>query len=96
MWQWSGGETGGLSSSRDWFVSDQSPEEQVRRLIPLPEIGPNASRVEVVIVAFAEGVATRGGDLTWRVLTGPGIPSDVEQAELTRAGRAVAFRFAAP
>jgi hypothetical protein len=83
-----------VSSTLDWFLSDQSPEQQVRKLIPLPQVGPNASRVEVVILAFSEAVATRGGDRSWRVLAGPEVAAFVEQASSAKAGRAVAFRFA--
>lgn len=43
-------------SSVDWFVHDKPAEDQMRSLIPLPEAGRNASRVEVVIVAFAQAV----------------------------------------
>ena len=85
-----------MSSSLDWFLSDQTPEEQVRRLVALPEVGPNSSRVEVVAVAFSESLAIRGADRTWRVLSGPGLPAAVEHASSTKAGRAVAFRFGKP
>ena len=85
-----------VSSNFDWFLPDQSADEQVRKIIPLPEVGPNASRVEVVLVAFAEAVATRGGDNTWKSLTGPGLPANVEVEGMTKAGRAVAFRFRNP
>jgi hypothetical protein len=82
-----------VSSNFDWFLPDQSADEQVRRIVPLPEVGPNASRVEVVLVAFAEAVATRNGPHTWKSLTGPGLPADVEVEGITTAGRTVAFRF---
>jgi hypothetical protein len=85
-----------VSSSFNWFLSDQSADEQVRRIVPLPEVGPNASRVEVVLVAFAEAVATREAGLTWKSLTGPGLPTDIEEHGVTKVGRAVAFRFPAP
>jgi hypothetical protein len=82
-----------VSSNFDWFLPDESVDEQTRRIVPLPEIGPNASRVEVVLVAFAEAVATRHGDQTWRSLSGPGLPADIETVGVTMAGRAVAFCF---
>ncbi len=79
-----------VSSSLDWFLPDQSAEEQVRRLVPLPQAGVNCSRVEVVLVAFAEAVATLTAGQEWRSLSGPAPTGDLGGR---RAGRAVAFRF---
>jgi hypothetical protein len=82
-----------VSSSFDWFLTDQSEEEQVRRLIPLPELGPNISRVEVVLIAYAEAVATRGKDGTWKTLSGPGPAGSWGSEPMGNSGRSLAFRF---
>lgn len=81
-----------VSSSFDWFVPDLSAEEQVRRIVPLPELGANGCRAEVIVLAFAQAVATRGSDQTWRVLEGDAPPYDLGSVE-SKGGRAFAFRF---
>jgi hypothetical protein len=82
-----------VSSSFDWFSANLSEKDQFRRLVPLPEVGENASRVEVVLTAFADAVATKHGEAAWSCISGPGIPpADVTVKE--KVGRVVAFRFA--
>ena len=82
-----------VSSTFDWFVPDESADEQTRKLIPLPEMGPNASRVEVVLLAFAEAVATLGADQEWRSLSGPGLVEGLKGGSSSKVARALAFRF---
>jgi hypothetical protein len=82
-----------VSSECDWFVPETSVEVQVRRLIPLPEAGLYATRVEVLIVAFAAAFSTRGADGTWIALTGATPPPDVECLNLPPSRRTVAFRL---
>lgn len=81
----------------DWFVADVSPAEQVRQIIAVPELGQNEQRAEVVLVAFAQAVATRRGDAPWEMLSGSTeLPSIVARSGSTTSGRALAFRFPLP
>lgn len=83
-----------LSCASDWFLDDRPAREQVRQIVPLPELGPNSCRKEIIAVAFARGFATREGGSAWVVLSGPDVlPGAVEAAGETKNGRAVAFRF---
>lgn len=79
-------------SSFDWF-GERDVHETFARIIPLPVVGQNASRVEVVVAAFADSVSTfgaRGG----RVVVHGTPPSDAVWDVMMRGTRAVAFRFA--
>ena len=82
-----------VTSNFDWFLPDQTAGDQTRKLVPLPEIGANASRVEVVLIAFAEAVSTRVGAQPWEQLAGCELPDPA--GGVTEAGRAVAFCFRA-
>lgn len=83
-----------LSGDTDWFLDDTPAYQQVRRIVPLPELGPNSCRKEIVAVAFARSFATREGASPWVVLSGPDeLPGAVEALGSTSEGRAVAFRF---
>jgi hypothetical protein len=80
-----------LSSSFDWFLGKE-PEQLFTRIVPLPEVGPNASHVEIVLTAFAQSVATFG-TATGRFVVRGEPPDEEVWKEMVRSTRAVAFRF---
>jgi len=82
-----------VGSNVEWFLADRTTREQFACLIPLPEVGPNASRVEVVIAAFAQDLATLGGP-ELEVLHGATPPEEFINRLRARAlVRAVVFRI---
>jgi hypothetical protein len=82
-----------VSSARDWLREDDS-YESFRRLIPLPEIGPNASRIEVVIAAFATDVFVIAPEGSTSVIAGRPPDEEAWRALHTSNTRSVWFRFA--
>ncbi len=80
-----------LSSSFDWF-GGKDPNELFTSIIPIPEVGPNSSRVEIVLAAFAQSVATYGTSTGRLVVRGEPPGEDVWK-EMTLSTRAISFRF---
>lgn len=85
-----------VASDRDWFLPDQSAWEQVRKLVPLPQLAPNTCRAEIVLVVYADAVATCGGDGAWVSLSGEGLPEGIDVTGGIKVERALAFRFSGP
>lgn len=82
-----------VGSTLDWFLADRSGREQFEAILPLPEVGVNASRVEVVIAAFAQDVSTLHGDQV-EVLQGASPPRELVARLRDRATvRAVLYRL---
>lgn len=78
-----------VSSDGDWFLPGPVAE-QFRRLTPLPELGVNTTRVEVVLTAFASAVATKERGTAWVTVSGE--PPQIGDVAAD-AARSVAFRF---
>jgi hypothetical protein len=86
-----------VSSTFDWLrpAPGLTVMDLFQRLIPLPELGPNTSRVEVALVAFARRVATVGTGEERLVVTGEPPSEDLWRwISNPPAGRTVAFSFA--
>jgi hypothetical protein len=82
-----------VGSSFDWFLPGRTAAEQMRLLLPLPELGPNTSRFEVVVLAYSDAVAVRGSEPAWEVIQGDDRPSDTLLKPRSGLRRVLAFRF---
>ncbi len=83
------------SLDRDWFLAGLPVESQFQRILPLPEMAPNASRAEILLLAFADDVAVLSGD-ELRVLAGTEPPTDfARRAQAKAPTRVIFFRFPA-
>lgn len=81
-----------IASDYDWF-RDVPPEDLFKKIIPLPEVGANSCRREVVLGAFAEAIASVDSVGTRSIMSGEAPPEVVWSAMDARRGRALAFRF---
>lgn len=82
-----------VGGADDWFLPGESAKDQFARLIPLPELGQNSTRVEVVIAAFAQDVSTLQRAELQHVLGESPHGDFVERVVNRKLVRAVFFRF---
>jgi len=82
-----------VSSNHDWFVG-LSEQELFTRIIPLPQVGANACRVEIVLGAYAESIVTIDPMGTRHPVQGVEPGEDVWSMMTSPGARSLAFRFA--
>lgn len=82
-----------VGSATDWFLRTMTIQEQFATIIPLPEVAPNASRVEVVVASYSSDVSVLSeGEL--QVLSGVRPASHILDVLVARRmARSVVFRF---
>jgi len=83
-----------VGSSTDWF-GELEIVTLFHRLVPLPQLGPNTSRAEVIVMAYASNIATIGPSGGRVVIAGAEPPPEIWAALATGHARDLAFRFAA-